>query len=146
MTPASPTSTTPIEVCLVDAWGYASAVPGSRKWLSKPGILIPDSGLDRGMFIFRRRVIASCVCNCTGVEVVSRELGVQVDHVLAPPTTDRYRVATASETPGCQPPPSALKVATAARADSVCACARASAARSKFSSACKTSIRLTTPP
>ena len=57
----------------------------------------------------------------------------------------RYLIATASDSWGCQPPPSALNAATAARADSVCACARISEARSRFSSACKTSIRLTTP-
>jgi hypothetical protein len=57
-----------------------------------------------------------------------------------------YLMATAvSDSPGCQPPPSALKAATAARADSAFACARSSEARSKFSSACRTSMRLTTP-
>lgn len=50
-------------------------------------------------------------------------------------TDGTYRVATASVPLGCQPPPNALKAVTAARADSVCACARASEARSRFSSA-----------
>jgi len=46
---------------------------------------------------------------------------------------------------GSHPPPSALNAATAARADSVCACALASDVRSRRSSACRTSIRRTTP-
>lgn len=57
----------------------------------------------------------------------------------------RYLIAIEPGVSDCQPPPSALKAATAARVDSVCACARASAARNKLSSACRTSIRLTAP-
>lgn len=60
-------------------------------------------------------------------------------------TDDRYRLATASDAAPCHPPPSALNAATDARAASVFACTRSSDARSRLSSACNTSIRLTTP-
>gem|GEM_PF-3175874 len=56
-----------------------------------------------------------------------------------------YLSAIATAWRGCQPPPSALNAATAARADSVCACARALEVCSSVSSACSTSIKLAAP-
>jgi hypothetical protein len=56
-----------------------------------------------------------------------------------------YLMAIASASRGCQPPPSALNAATAARADSICACARASEVCSSVWSAWSTSIRLAAP-
>src|SRR6185295_19881581 len=110
-----------------------------RKWLAKPGILMLDSEADEDMFM------VSDACWRQKRRAVHERSGWDARRGLRTSERSRtlaarrgYWTATVSDSLACQPPPSALNVATAARADSVCACARASEARSRFSSACRT--------
>lgn len=73
------------------------------------------------------------------------ELGVKLEPIREIEPIRGFENQRLASCSACQPPPSALNAAMAARADSVCAWALASEARSKASSALSTSIRLAAP-